>query len=461
MTKTFFYLLLLIFIGACSTATDSTDKDENTSTATHHDWSYNLSIYEVNTRQYTAEGTFAAFASQLDRLADMGAGILWFMPIQPIGVKNRLGTLGSPYAVKDYRAVNPEFGTMADFQDVVTQAHARGMYVMLDWVANHTAWDNTLTETHPEWYLKDNNGNFMAPPGSGWTDVIQLDYSSVALRQYMINTMQYWINETDIDGFRCDAVSLMPTDFWSQAIKELKKTKAQLLMLAEADGPQYRTAGFDMTYGWGLYGFGNGLLPDIVAGFNDANDLDNYLKNERTIYGNAHYRMYFTSNHDENSWYGTEKELFAAAAPCFNVLTAVLNGMQLIYNGQEAGLDKRLAFFDKDEIPWREHPNNTIYKTLLHLKKENKALWNGSAGGPYKRISNSTANDIFTFMREKENDKIFALFNLTTNTVHTVLTDTLIYGSYVDVFSADSLTFSAPTSLTLSGWEYHIYRNLH
>jgi len=462
MIKINFFAIVLLLIIGCSTSNDSKDKDNNDNEIAnlHQRWSYNLAVYEVNTRQYTAAGTFAAFSSHLDRLSDMGVGILWFMPIHPIGVKNQLGTLGSPYSVKDYLAVNPALGTMENFKELVNAIHAKGMYVIMDWVANHTAWDNTLTISNPEWYVTDDNGNFMPPAGTNWSDVIQLDYSKQGLREYMVETMIYWINEVGIDGFRCDAVSFVPSDFWSTAIKELKKVKPELLMLAEDDSREYRSLGFDMTYAWGMYGFGNGVLIDIANGLYNADDLDNYLKNELQIYSDSHYRMYFTSNHDENSWYGTDTELFADAAETFSVLTATINGTQLIYNGQEAGLNHRLPFFDKDEIPWQEHPNEAIYKTLLNLKKENQALWNGNNGGRFKRVSGSN-DDIFSFVRQKENDKIFAVFNLNPNRINALFSDTLFYGSYVEIFSNDTVTFNQSARMTITGWDYYIYKQLN
>jgi glycosidase len=353
----------------------------------HHDWSYNLCLYEVNVRQYTSSGTFADFETHLDRLEDLGVGILWFMPIHPIGLQNRLGSLGSYYSVRDYYGVNPEFGTLDDFIALVDSIHERGMYVLMDWVGNHTSWDNSLTLTHPEWYVKDDNGNFVPPPGTNWSDVIQLDYSKQGLRDYMIDAMKFWLDTADVDGFRCDAVSFMPLDFWTTAIAELKNVKPGIFILAEDSGTQYHTAGFDMTYAWEYHGFGNGILVNIVAGSNNANVLNTFLTQENINYPAPYYRMYFTSNHDENSWYGTVFEQFGDAAEIFAVLTSTLRSMPLIYSGQEAGLNQRLAFFDKDQIIWQFHPFGEIYKSLLHLKKKNKALWNGADGGQLQRIT--------------------------------------------------------------------------
>ncbi|MBD3290523.1 T9SS type A sorting domain-containing protein [candidate division KSB1 bacterium] len=426
----------------------------------HQSWSYNLGIYEVNVRQYTAAGTFAAFESHLPRLKEMGVGILWFMPIHPIGQQNRLGRLGSYYSVKDYYGVNPEFGTIDEFKALVEKIHDMGMYVIIDWVANHTAWDNLLTVSHPEWYSKDANGNFIPPPGTNWSDVIDLDYSKQGLRDYMIAAMKYWVDEINVDGFRCDAASMVPMDFWQTAISELKNDAPDIFILAEADGVQYHNAGFDMTFAWGLHGFGDGVLKRIVERWNNANSLANFVSSEQHTYPDSHYRMYFTSNHDENSWHGTVFEQFGDAAEPFAVLTCTLDGMPLIYSGQEAGLDKRLQFFDKDLIIWRDHPFTDMYTTLLHLKRENQSLWNGENGGDIQRVRTTSDNSIFAFIQEKEDEKTFAIFNLSPGYVGGTLQDSLYFGNYVDVFENDTVTFEAEANFGLQGWDYKVYEEV-
>ncbi len=423
----------------------------------HHEWTYNLSIYEVNVRQYTHSGTFAEFETHLNRLKDLGAGILWFMPIHPIGVKNRIGSLGSYYSVKDYYGVNPEFGNLKDFKALVDSIHTKGMFVLMDWVANHTSWDNSLTITHPEWYVKDGNGNFTPPPGTDWTDVIQLDYSKQGLRDYMINAMKFWIDSVNIDGFRCDAASFVPIDFWSAAITELKKDKPGIFMLAEDDAGKYYPAGFDMTYAWAFHGFGKGMLNNIAAGTYNANVLNTYTTQENINYPAPDYRMYFTSNHDENSWYGTVFEQFGNAAEEFSALTLTYRSMPLIYSGQEAGLNYRLQFFDKDEIKWQPHPFTEMYKTLLHLKRENKALWNGSDGGQLQRVTSSNNPAIFAFVREKENYRVFEIFNLTNEQQTVTLNGTRYVGNYINVFTGDSVLFNENAVITLPAWEYNVY----
>ncbi|MEW6652206.1 MAG: alpha-amylase family glycosyl hydrolase [Bacteroidota bacterium] len=422
----------------------------------HKTWSFNLNLYEVNTRNYTASGTFNEFRlNHLDRLKEMEVGIIWFMPVNPIGSKNRLGSLGSPYSVKDYFAVNPELGTLEDFKTLVKAIHSKGMYVIIDWVANHTSWDNVLTTTNPEWYVKNTSGNFISPPGTNWSDVIQLDYSKRGLRDYMIEAMSFWVKEVGVDGFRCDAVSFMPGDFWSEANAKLKVINPKLFMLAEDDKYAYQFLGFDMSYAWGMYGFGSGVLKRIASGTNNANDFAHYMHTENISY-DQHYRLYFTSNHDENSWYGTDKELFGNFAETFAALTATVGGMQLVYGGQEAGLSKRLAFFDKDRITWQTGPLTNVYSTLNKLKKENSALWNGFSENFYKRVKTNNDNQIFAFVRKRGNDKIFAVFNISGSTITTVISDTNSYGTYEDVFTKQKVSYTQPFSFTVSPYGYKI-----
>ena len=217
----------------------------------HPAWLSNAVIYELNTRQFSEEGTFKAIENRLDDLKDLGVDVIWLMPIHPIGEKNRKGSLGSPYSVKDYYAINPEFGTIEDFRRLVQKIHNDSMYVIIDLVANHTAWDNQLIIDHPEWYKQNEQGEILAP-NPDWYDTAKLNYDNKELWQYMINMMQYWVNEIGIDGFRCDVAADVPTAFWKSARQELCKSKT-VFMLAEAETPELNAYGFDMTYGGSIY----------------------------------------------------------------------------------------------------------------------------------------------------------------------------------------------------------------
>lgn len=417
----------------------------------HPQWSKNAVIYEVNIRQYTPEGTFKAFEKHLPELKKLGVDILWLMPVNPIGKLNRKGTLGSYYSVKDYKAVNPEFGTPEDFKNLVSKAHSMGFHVIIDWVANHTSWDNVWVKSHPDFYTKDANGNFV-PPVADWSDVIDLNYNNKELWKYMINAMEYWIKEFNIDGFRSDVAAMVPTEFWIEARKELTEIKPDIFMLAEAS-ENYLHQAFDMTYNWQL----KDLMNSIAKGEKNAADIEAYFENEKKNYKSDDYRMVFTSNHDENTWNGTVYERLNGAAETFAVLCGVVKGMPLIYSGQEAGLNKRLRFFDKDTIDWKPSPLRKIYTEINNLKKNNKALWNGNAGGDMQFID--TGNDsILAFIREKDNNKVLAIFNLSPAIQQINLSSPLISGEYSNLFEPDGkVQLSNKEEFLLNPWQYKIY----
>lgn len=378
----------------------------------HVAWSRQATIYEVNLRQYTPEGTIQAFMPHLPRLKAMGVDILWLMPIHPIGQKQRKGTLGSYYAVKDYQAVNPEFGTKADLKQLVDAAHALGMKVILDWVANHTAWDHPWVAQHPGWYKKNAKGEiFPVTFGEGetkeeWTDVVALDFTQPALRRAMTDALLYWVRELGIDGYRCDVAGLVPTDFWEQARAELDSVKP-VFMLAEWSEPGLHHKAFDMTYDWGLLD----LFKAIAKGQAGKTELVRHFLQPKVAYPADAYRMTFTSNHDVNSWHGSDAELYGAALPAFAVLAATLPGMPLVYGGQEARLDKRIAFFEKDPIAWGPRPLEALYTELLQLKHAHPALANGAAGGPLEVIETGVPA-VFAFRRAKGADQVTVVVNL-------------------------------------------------
>lgn len=379
----------------------------------HVAWSRSANIYEVNIRQFTPEGTFKAFASHLPRLKKMGVDVLWIMPIQPIGEKNRKGTLGSYYAVRDYTAVNPEFGTLDDFKALVKQAHGMGMHVIIDWVANHTAFDNPWVSAHSDWYLKNDKGEiYPVTYGEGehveyWTDVTGLDYSKPELWKGMTDAMAYWVREADIDGFRCDVASKVPTPFWNQARDALDKIKP-MFMLAEADKVDLHDHAFDMSYGWDT----KDLFKDIAKGKADAQTIKNFLANPPKVFPRDAYRMRFTTNHDENTWQGSDAEMYGPAFKAMAVLAATLPGMPLIYNGQESGLDKRLEFFEKDPIQWKTYQYAPFYARLLKLKHDNPALWNGQYGGEVEVLDAGT-DKVFAFRRKMGGNVVQVAVNLT------------------------------------------------
>ena len=419
---------------------------------THPEWSKNATIYQLNTRQFSEEGTFKAAQSQLPRIKDLGVDIIWLMPINPIGEKNRKGTLGSPYSVKDYYDVNPEFGTLQDLKNFVNEAHQLGMYVILDWVANHTAWDNVLVEKHPEWYAKDYKGDFRPTPWWDWSDIIDLDYSKPELRDYMTEALKYWVKEADVDGYRCDVAGFVPLDFWNNARKELDAIKP-VFMLGEWESRDLHAKAFDMTYAWDW----NEKLHNICMGKADVNQLYIYYSwNERFFPKNS-IRMTFVSNHDKNSWEGTMYEQFGEGLEAAIALSVVGDGMPLIYNGQEAGNTKRLEFFEKDAIQWKEHKIGSLYKKLFSLLKSNTALWHGKWGATMIKIPNNYETEVLSFVRQNEKDKVFAVFNFSDKKKTVEFKESLYFGNYNDFISNESVELNKNTKIEMEPWAFRVY----
>jgi len=460
LTPRVFLAVSILLLSACTSKVHTVSQDKQTDpyqpqpyvTLQHPDWSKNAVMYQLNTRQFTAEGTFAAAQQQLPRLKTLGVDIIWLMPIQPIGEVNRKGSLGSPYSIKDYYGVNAEFGSLADIKAFIAAAHQQGMYVILDWVANHTAWDNDLVKTHPDWYLRDWKGDFSPTPWWDWTDIIELDYSKPGLRQYMTEAMLYWLTEVGFDGFRCDVAGFVPLDFWNNARKQLDAVKP-VFMLAEFEGRDFHAKAFDMTYGWTWHQ----AVHAIAKGHADVNKLYVYYSWNEKYFPQNIMRMLGVTNHDQNAWEGTEFEIFGDALPAAIALSVVSEGMPMIYNGQEAGNTKRLAFFERDPIVWQEHENGLLYQKLFALKKANTALWNANWGARMIPVHNTEAAQVLSFVRQNDKDKVFAVFNFSAETQTVSFKQDLHSGSYIDYMSGEHVTLSASTALTIPAWGYHIF----
>jgi cyclomaltodextrinase / maltogenic alpha-amylase / neopullulanase len=415
----------------------------------HPEWSKNATIYEVNVRQFTPEGTFKAFEAHLPRIKDMGIDIIWLMPIHPIGEKNRKGTLGSEYSVKDYYGINPEYGTMEDFKELVKKIHDMGMYVIIDWVGNHSAWDNKLTTEHPDWYTKTPEGEFQPTPWYDWSDVIDFDYNVPAFRKYMTDALKYWVNETDIDGYRCDVAGFIPVDFWENSRKELDAIKP-VFMLAEWESRDLFKKSFDMDFSWSLWA----KMHQATIGKKGATILTEYMGQDVGSVPKDAYRMTFTDNHDKNSWDGTQYSNFGDGLQACMVFCTVVNGMPLVYGGQEAGLNKSLKFFDKDNIEWKDHPNEVLYKSLFKLKHENQALWNGAWGGEMVRIFNDKPNEVISFARQKNDDKVIAVINFSDKSATVKLNSKYQKGNYRDWFTGTAHEIKGDDVFNLPPWGY-------
>ncbi len=417
----------------------------------HPTWAKNAIIYQLNTRQFSQEGTFRAAQKQLPRLKALGVDIIWLMPIHPIGVQNRKGSVGSPYSVRDYRAVNPDLGTLADLKAFTAAAHAQGMHVILDWVANHTAWDNPMHAARPDWYEKDWKGANRPTPWWDWSDIIDLDYSKPGLRQYMTEAMKFWVRDAGIDGFRCDVAGYVPLDFWENARRELDAIKP-VFMLAEFDMRDVHRSAFDATYAWKW----NNAMHDIAMGKADTGALFGYYSELESAWPKSAMRLTYTENHDQNAWEGTEFERFGPALNAAIALSFVGSGIPMIYSGQEAGNERRLKFFERDPIVWRDHPNNALFAKLIAFRKSHPALANAPWGATMVPVVNTAPQKVFSFVRQQGKDKIFALFNFSAEPQTVSLTDGTAEGRYRDFVDGKSVTISRESSVTLQPWAFQL-----
>ena len=464
MKKIILTTIVLATIISCKKETAVSDTSEIA--AVTSELAENAIIYEANIRQYSPEGTFNAFAKDIPKLKKLGVKVLWLMPIHEIGMKNRKAKgdvsieaitdtvekkkyLGSHYSIKDYRSLNANYGTKEDFQKLVNEAHKNGIYVIIDWVANHTSWDHDWITQHPDYYTRDQAGKMIAP--FDWTDVAELDFNNKNLRKAMLDDMKYWLTEFNIDGFRCDVAGEVPTDFWDNATTELNKIKP-VFMLAEAEKADLMVKAFDMQYGWEAHHVLNG----IAQGKKTVKDWDNYVVKIDSVFQKDDIFMNFTSNHDENSWNGTEYERMGDAVEVFAAMTFAIPGMPLIYNGQEYDLNKRLRFFEKDTIPHTVGKMGAIYEKLGKLKVENEALHGGKNAASYTRIVTSDDISILAFERSKNGKKVIFIANLTKLPKQfTLPTD----GEFTDYMSGQKITLSKGQKHDFKPWQYLILTN--
>ena len=451
--------LTLLGLNASVTANTSIDPASAASPAQNTpSWAGPATVYEVNVRQFSSTHNFAGVTAQLNRLKTLGVDILWLMPIYPIGTTERKGTLGSPYSVSDYLAVNPEFGDANSLHALINTAHSLGMHVILDWVANHTSWDNPWAANHKDWYLLDGNNNFQPPLGTDWTDVIQLNYSNQAMRTAMIDAMKFWVTNFNVDGFRADAAGMVPVDFWEQAKAGLETTGHHLFMLAEdSANEQLLYRAFSANYNWPALT----TLKNVAAGSAGKSDVLSEMINDTLSYPTGSFAMNMLTNHDENSWNGTVQHFFGSKERALAALTFTWPGMPLLYNGQETGLDKQLQFFESDPIVWNyKSPLQTFYKNLVAIKKKNPALWAGAAGGKLVTMPNGNAK-VISFARVKGASKVFVAINLGA----AKQTISLKFGSkpqkLYNFATGKTEVVGANKSITLGNWGFAIYSTAH
>ncbi len=418
-------------------------------------WVTNGIIYEIFPRAFSAEGTFAGIEAKLPELKKLGVTILWLMPIHPVGVEHRKGTLGSSYSVMDYYGVNPEYGTLADFKRLVGTAHELGLKIIIDMVANHTSWDSKLIKQHPDWFTKDSTRRIVSPVPD-WSDVADLDYSKPALRDYMIRMLEYWVRETGIDGYRCDVAEMVPTDFWNEARTALDRIKP-VVMLSEGQYPEHHLKAFDLTYGWNLYQ----LFAPLMKGDRTPGALDTLLANESRHFPKQSLRMRFSSNHDENAWDNPDVVKFGPeGAKLAAVVVNTFPGVPLLYNGQESGSAVKLGLFEKIVVDWKARPDfRSFYAELFAVRKASPAL----TGGALTRIASTDTAHVYAFMRTRGKASAVVVYNFSPASVAAVLTLPAARSGYrlTPLITAPNAAFTINAermTLSLPAFGYGVYK---
>lgn len=420
------------------------------------DWIKSAVIYEINPRTFSATGNFLGIEQRLDYLKDLGVTVIWIMPIHPVGQAKKKGSIGSAYSVQDYYAINPSYGTKEDLKHLVNEAHRRGLKVIIDIVANHTAWDSVLMK-HPEFYKKDAQGNII-PPNPDWSDVAGLDYRNSQLRGYMTDMLKYWLKDFDLDGFRCDVAGEVPTDFWENARAELMKIKPDLLMIAEANKPELLTKAFDLDYAWPFHS----TMTDVLENGAPAQAITLNYQKEHERYPSGALEMRFSDNHDEKRAIARFGERGTLAA---SVLVFTMDGVPMLYNGMEVGDTTESgapALFEKLPVFWpiAERRSNFLpfYKQLIALRRAHPALQQGET----EWVANGAPERVVTFFRRMAGEEYFVAINVS-NQPYAVVADAP-NGEYVDQTpGADEAARkkTTPPVLVLNAWDFRIYRKVH
>ena len=444
-------LLLLAFVSCKNDQHTVTANADTAKTDGHPSWMMQGNIYEVNVRQYTPEGTFKAFAQHLDRLKEMGVQTLWFMPINPISKTERKGTLGSYYAVADYTAINPEYGTMDDWKALVKQAHEKGFKVMIDWVPNHTGADHYWLQKHPDFYVRDSSGKAVSQ--FDWTDTRKLNFANAELRDSMIAQMKYWVTETGIDGYRCDYAVGPSRAFWKDCLKQLHEAKNGLFMLAEADSAWLHDMGFDATYAWPEFN----MMKLIAAGKRKAGAFDSVLRFADSILPANGLRLYFTSNHDENSWNKADFQTMPGDSHTpFAILTQTMKrGIPLVYSGQEEPVLRSIQFFEKDPMGFSKYARAPLYKQLQELRSTHKAL---AGNASFTKLVTGNDDNIYAYYRKAGDQVVLVLLNLSNTAQTAKLSEADQQALSGQFYSMGDKTRTAPLAATfdLKPWGYAV-----
>ncbi len=424
------------------------------------EWSRDAVLYQINTRQFTAQGTFAAAQRELPRLKKLGVDVLWLMPIHPIGEKNRKGTLGSPYSIRDYYGVNPEFGTKDDFRAFIDAAHSQGFKVILDLVANHTAWDHPLAREHPGWYEKTWDGRFRPTPWWDWSDIIDLDWSQPGVRAHIGGAMEYWVREFGVDGYRADVAGYVPVDFWETMRRRLTDIRP-VFMLGEVQEVAWHRAAFDATYAWDWHN----TAKNVAQGKGDATSFYGYYAENESLWPRAAMRMTYIENHDSNAWEGTMRENFGPALEAMTALSFTGEGLPLVHNGMEACNAKRLEFFEKDAIDWSQGTDcsyGDLIRDLIVFRRDNPALANGLAGARMHKVETDNPQQVLAWVRMETapgGNKVAGFFNMSGKPARLVLNNGLAAGTYREFGADRPATLSKGEAIMLEPWSFRLFSN--
>lgn len=415
------------------------------------EWVKNGIIYEVYPRAFSKEGNFAGIEKKLPEIKKLGATIVWLMPIHPVGVEKRKGTLGSPYSIQDYYGINPEFGTLDDFKKLVAAAHEHELKIIIDLVVNHTSWDSKMIQEHPEWFTKDSAGNFISPVPD-WSDVVDLNYENADMRSYLIEMMKYWVRDIGIDGFRCDVSEQVPTSFWDDARAALDSIKP-VFMLSEGQFPEHHLKAFDVTYSWNYYH----AVAQIFTGEKKASELDSLLARESLAYPKGSLRLRFSSNHDENAWDNPDVVKFGKeGAKLAAVLANTFPGVPLIYNGQEVGNDVKLGLFEKHEIDWTKGKElRKFYTKLFAFRKNNSAL----VEGDFQTVPHNRQDVVYAFIRTTGKNTILAVFNFANSEQITQLQLPKAFASlmFTNAFTGKKVAYKNVQKLVLPARGFRVF----
>ncbi|MCF8368627.1 MAG: alpha-amylase [Bacteroidales bacterium] len=402
-------------------------------------------MYEINLRAFSQSGDIQGVINRLDKIEDLGINVIWLMPIYPIG---EINSVNSPYSVKNFKEVNPEHGTLDDLKSLVSLAHEKGIAVILDWVANHTAWDNPWI-TNTDWYTQDGNGNIVHPPGTNWQDVADLNYNNQEMRLAMIDAMKYWINEADIDGYRCDAADMVPFNFWKQAIDSLNaNTEKDLVLLAEGARADHFTAGFDLNFSWDFYN----TIKNVFNGNSSAGFIFSTHNSEYNAVPDGKHKLRFTTNHDESAWDATPMVLFGGkeGALAASVITIFLGGVPMIYGCQEVGVTQNVSFFSQSPVNWSLNPG------MLQTYEDLLQYYNSSQPAKQGTLETYNHSTVAAFKRIFEQEELFVLVNTRNNTVNFELPPSLHNSTWTNAIGGS--TVSLNTSINIAPFEYLILK---